>query len=250
MARLPYLRCLHLSFCVRLTDAALLHLAGGARGGAAGPTGSASGAAADRAVAATGEGQAAGLAAAPAAQNGAAAQSGGPQGTPLLEQLELYHCPQVHRCAGLAWFGTTGGTCLQRATGTCPLHSSLCPCPPHTGPHAACLPDWLQVTHRGLWSLVQACPHLLHLNIGAPLAWQAGIPCCSAKARPRMGGRPPQAVLLLLPGARAPTHPCPCPYPATADAAGKCRQVRADSLRPLLAARPALRLTACHYLDS
>jgi len=40
-----------------------------------------------------------------------------------------------------------------------------------------------------------------------------------------------------------------CARPQIAPA-GKCRLVKADSLRALLARRPALRLSACHYLDS
>jgi hypothetical protein len=76
----------------------------------------------------------------------AAGSGSAPAGCRLLQELELYHCPQV--------------------------------------------------THRGLWALAEACTQLQHVNIG------------------------------------------------------KCRLVKADSLRALLARRPGLRLSACHYLDS
>lgn len=44
----------------------------------------------------------------------------------------------------------------------------------------------MQVTHRGVWALAEACPHLAHVNIGAGALQR----CAQGKGRPspRAGG--------------------------------------------------------------
>lgn len=100
LARLPFLRSLHRSFCVRISDAGLVLLGGGgARGGVSQPGASA---AASASAAAQQKQQhplappalawsAAAVAAVPGGSLLPCAVAGGS----LLRELELYHCPQV-----------------------------------------------------------------------------------------------------------------------------------------------------------
>jgi hypothetical protein len=196
VARLPFLRRLHLSFCVRVTDAGLLALAGSA------------------AAAAAAAGPTAGL-----YKGSCSSSSGGGSGCSSTASRVATvpagdHVPLPHWGLTVRRTSSTGGwehgsvptpvarsasmgsqppvmqSAAERAAGSgsapagCRLLQELelyhCP----------------QVTHRGLWALAEACTQLQHVNIG------------------------------------------------------KCRLVKADSLRALLARRPGLRLSACHYLDS
>lgn len=88
------------------------------------------------------------------------------------------------------------------------------------------------MTHRGIASLVDACPGLEHLNIGK--GW--------------VHLRATAFTCIFY------THLEPrCPSPGAckpAMRAGKCLQVKVESLQGLAARRPGLRLAACHYLDS
>ena len=124
VARLPFLRRLHLAFCVRLTDGGLLALAGGCRrrvGGMAMP---------------------------------ALALMGFSGCWPrLLRELELYHCAQVRP------LGCPPAACSRRL----PQAQAPAEC---WAPPAVCL-GHSQVTHCGIWAIINACPELKLVNVGA-----------------------------------------------------------------------------------
>ncbi|PSC74491.1 F-box LRR-repeat 4 [Micractinium conductrix] len=115
LGRLPFLRSLALSFCVRITDAGLTALAraDGAAACDAGPAGAAAARARGPPLPAV-EGSAAAME--PGDGGLGAAEQRQRQRACLLQELELYHVPQV--------------------------------------------------THRGIWALVEASPHMQHINIG------------------------------------------------------------------------------------
>lgn len=144
IGRLPFLRCLYLSFCVRLTNAGLWHLVCGARR----TSGDDSGGGGDD-----------------SSMNEAA---GCTPSASLLRSLELYHCPQARAAVLPAWqlLQQCWGECLELDRGQ--QLAQLCtllniPALPLRPPAATSNP---QVTNRGLQAVVAACPDLQCLNIG------------------------------------------------------------------------------------
>lgn len=109
----------------------------------------------------------------------------------------------------------------------------------------------------------EACLELQHVHIGGGCAAHCAALCCAAlgciiSLAPNTTA---QAAAAAAAGAcccrqflptlvPAPPNHSPPLAPPAATRAGKCRLVKADGLRALLARRPALRLSACHYLDS
>ena len=245
MARLPFLRRLHLSFCVRITDAGLLALAGPASAapGTAIRHCKGSSSAVASALAGTYGAQHWGItvrrtsstggwehgsvptsiarsasmgARAAALQLGAElaasqAHGGAAAGCRRLQELELYHCPQVgwahwrmRTLAGLhpvqsvvaaPWHGQA---CMPCCCVTCSLvcpsvrarqseprqscsswHAAgtqTCAKPPLL-PSPFLVPKPAQVTHRGLWALAEACAEVQHVNIGESGVLRYAVPC-------------------------------------------------------------------------
>lgn len=89
-----------------------------------------------------------------------------------------------------------------------PLPRLACDCT-HFGP--VCTP--VQVTHRGLWALAEACAELQHINIGAPVPCCAVLccaaPCCAVLCGTCAAGAFPQPAYF---GQRMPLLP-PLPDP-------------------------------------